>query len=297
MTEWKATAEALASRVLARSGPGASDSDFRVTIESVSADIVRSPDDECLELSRAGESRYLEDHALSLWNNVAAIRDALETVSCKSADARLLDIGASPLTMAYHEHFGTLTTALDLTPLLASRFRRKGIDHRVCNLLLQPFPLDDESFDIVVFTEVMEHLPTGPGGVFGEIRRVLRPSGHLIFSLPNVAHLRKRILALLGRPVLDPVYDVFKESEGGQSSGSGEWVHGLGHVREYTLSETRDIVEHYGFSVIRTCCVDSTANAATALIGRVRGLLANGAKSLVPNSRGINIVLARKVMH
>ncbi|NJN63407.1 MAG: class I SAM-dependent methyltransferase [Acidobacteria bacterium] len=248
-----------------------------------------------MELSREGESLYLQDHALSLWHNIEAIRDALgPDVTTENPNARILDIGASPLTLAYRAYFGARTSTLDLTALLAQRFERNGISHRVCNLLNEPFPFDAGSFDVVVLTEVLEHLPTGPGRVFREINRVLLPGGHLVFSLPNLAQLRKRITSLRGRAVLEPVYDVFKESEGAQSSGSGEWVHGFGHVREYTLRETCDLVEHYGLAVVRSSCVDSTTSATTSIGGRVRSTIAEMAKSMIPNSRSINLVLARK---
>jgi len=47
-----------------------------------------------------------------------------------------------------------------------------------------PFP--DESFDKVLYLEVMEHLPRGSEVVaFREIRRVLRPGGLLVMSTPH----------------------------------------------------------------------------------------------------------------
>jgi SAM-dependent methyltransferase len=44
-------------------------------------------------------------------------------------------------------------------------------------------PLPDESFDTIVCTEVLEHVPD-PTKVFLEMHRVLRPGGHLILSTP-----------------------------------------------------------------------------------------------------------------
>jgi SAM-dependent methyltransferase len=44
-------------------------------------------------------------------------------------------------------------------------------------------PLPDATFDTVVCTEVLEHVPD-PAKAFSEINRVLKPSGHLILSTP-----------------------------------------------------------------------------------------------------------------
>ncbi len=60
-------------------------------------------------------------------------------------------------------------------------------------------PFDDSSFDIVVCTEVLEHLMF-PLDAAHEIKRVLRPGGHVVVTVPNIAYWRTRAdLALLGR--------------------------------------------------------------------------------------------------
>jgi SAM-dependent methyltransferase len=51
----------------------------------------------------------------------------------------------------------------------------------VCSALELPFP--ESSFDTVVSTEVLEHVPE-PQRALNEMRRVLKPGGHLILSTP-----------------------------------------------------------------------------------------------------------------
>ena len=45
-------------------------------------------------------------------------------------------------------------------------------------------PFRDGSFDSILFTQVLEHVPS-PQAALGEIRRVLRPGGRLLLSAPQ----------------------------------------------------------------------------------------------------------------
>ena len=49
----------------------------------------------------------------------------------------------------------------------------------------QNIPFDDDCFDVVFCTQVLEHVGN-PGALLREMFRVLRPSGHLIISVPFV---------------------------------------------------------------------------------------------------------------
>jgi 2-polyprenyl-3-methyl-5-hydroxy-6-metoxy-1,4-benzoquinol methylase len=57
--------------------------------------------------------------------------------------------------------------------------------------LMQPLPYADASFDVVILSEVVEHLPTYVT-VIHEAGRVLAPGGHLVLSTPNVQRLHSR---------------------------------------------------------------------------------------------------------
>ena len=57
--------------------------------------------------------------------------------------------------------------------------------------LTQPLPFDDGSFDIVLATEVFEHLPSH-ASILAEVGRILAPGGLLIFTTPNVHRLSSR---------------------------------------------------------------------------------------------------------
>jgi len=76
--------------------------------------------------------------------------------------------------------------------LLAGRVRHYvAIDLRIAPLVNlvargEEIPLASECFDLVICTQVLEYVAE-PALVIGEIRRVLKPGGHLVLSVPSVA--------------------------------------------------------------------------------------------------------------
>jgi ubiquinone/menaquinone biosynthesis C-methylase UbiE len=72
---------------------------------------------------------------------------------------------------------------------------RVGELERTCpvyriDLETQPLPVDDNTFDMVLCTEVIEHLELDPMFMIAEINRVLKPGGFLILTTPNITSSR-----------------------------------------------------------------------------------------------------------
>lgn len=61
----------------------------------------------------------------------------------------------------------------------------------------RPLEFSDVSFDLVLCSEVIEHL-TAPERLVGEVFRVLVPGGTLVLSTPNSAFWVYRVLAAMG---------------------------------------------------------------------------------------------------
>jgi ubiquinone/menaquinone biosynthesis C-methylase UbiE len=65
------------------------------------------------------------------------------------------------------------------------------------NLESEDIPYDDNSFDLVICNQVLEHLKNYQR-VINELIRVTRKTGYILIGIPNLAHLINRILLLFG---------------------------------------------------------------------------------------------------
>ncbi|MBI2686021.1 MAG: glycosyltransferase [Acidobacteria bacterium] len=105
------------------------------------------------------------------------------------------------------------------------------------------FPYPDGHFATVLCCELLEHLPTDPMWMMGEINRILRPGGHLVLTTPNVASIRALRAILEGyHPGFFPAY--IKPAEPGAEVEAR-------HAREYTPREIHYLLQDSGFDVER----------------------------------------------
>jgi ubiquinone/menaquinone biosynthesis C-methylase UbiE len=85
--------------------------------------------------------------------------------------------------------------------------RGKGVKAYQCDLEKERFPFDSDYFDIVISNQVFEHLKQIYMPLT-EIYRVLKPNGHLLFGVPNLASLHNRFLLLIGKqPTCIQIFD------------------------------------------------------------------------------------------
>lgn len=118
---------------------------------------------------------------------------------------RVLDIGCryGTLTRAYLE--GNDVIGMDVDRDALQQAAALGMA-TVWGDAEAPLPLDDESFDVVVVGELLEHLRE-PEHVVSEARRLLRPGWTLVGSVPNAFRLKNRLRFLAGRqPEADPTH-------------------------------------------------------------------------------------------
>lgn len=105
------------------------------------------------------------------------------------------------------------------------------------------FPYEDNSFDLVTWCEVIEHLTENPVHTLAEIHRVLKPGGALVLSTPNASRADSIANFLAGRNIYDPYH-------------LGAPLKGSRHSREYTLSELQELLEGCGYAIDRIADID-----------------------------------------
>lgn len=119
---------------------------------------------------------------------------------------RLLEIGCGSGTLLELYASGNRVTAMDIDkPALEACRERLGVD-TVWGDFATELPFMDETFNVVVAGETLEHAPF-PSVLLAEVRRVLVPGGLFVGSVPNAYRYRNRFDVLLGRPIdTDPTH-------------------------------------------------------------------------------------------
>jgi SAM-dependent methyltransferase len=114
---------------------------------------------------------------------------------------RVLDLGCRAGALTRHFLEGNEVVGLDVDQAALAKAEALGIQPVVADAE-EPLPFEDASFDAVVAGELLEHLRF-PDELVAEIRRVLRPRGVIVGSVPNAFRLQSRLMFLLGRPAED----------------------------------------------------------------------------------------------
>lgn len=110
-----------------------------------------------------------------------------------------------------------------------------GVQIQECDVCCSPLVYPSEFFDCVMCCAVLEHLHSSPRFPLGEMKRVLKPNGVMIITVPNLGAIGKRINFLLGRK--------HYLSLGGYFYGSGPIY---GHIREFYRHEIAKMIEWVG---------------------------------------------------
>jgi 2-polyprenyl-3-methyl-5-hydroxy-6-metoxy-1,4-benzoquinol methylase len=114
--------------------------------------------------------------------------------------------------------------------MAVSKVKIVGVDLRKGKI-----PFRDSSFNIVLFCEVIEHLPpTDVPAILSELVRVLKHKGVIILASPNLISLINRIVFIMGKTVFAPAINLDYAEDT------------FGHIRLYTTEEIRELAANCG---------------------------------------------------
>lgn len=192
------------------------------------------------DLQRAARAAETDRQATYLDGQEARIQRVVDVVGEYHDGGRIVEAGASPfvLQLALDQRIDSEVVGLDLHPDRHREFvDAHDLTVRECDLQRDPLPV--ESADVVVFSEVFEHL-VRPLTVLRKLRSALRPGGHLVVTTPNLYRLESWVDWLRGRGFDDAVRQWQKPDDIGH----------MGHVRMYTRQQVSDFLTAAGFDVV-----------------------------------------------
>ena len=83
-------------------------------------------------------------------------------------------------------------------PPYVAECRAAGIQTHSLNIERDVFPGPDARFDVIVANQILEHTKE-LFWIFAESARLLKPGGHFVVGVPNLASLHNRLLLLFGQ--------------------------------------------------------------------------------------------------
>lgn len=188
--------------------------------------LASSPDENAAGLTAnvVNPCRY-HDHILDP-DSVAGI---VAEMICEGA--RVLDVGcgSGSLGQILSEQCGANVVGIEPDPIRAGQARARGLEVYATELT-EVLATEIGRFDVVLFTDVLEHL-SNPHAELTKARTILKPTGAVILSVPNVAHWSVRLDILRGR---------FRYQPWGIMDAT--------HLRWFTLETIKSLLQSAGFN-------------------------------------------------
>ena len=166
--------------------------------------------------------------------------DTLDTVDTSRTRPRVLDVGCFP----YHMGAALEQMGYEVFGIASAHEPIANKKISILDIETDPFPYKSNTFDLVLCSEVIEHLPHSPVPAIREMYRVTKPGGHVLITTPNITRSINQGKMLLGK---SPMYsiDAFLENEG---RGSNLYHR---HNHEFTLAELTKLTRHAGWKTTK----------------------------------------------
>lgn len=185
------------------------------------------------------ERYYLRFHSRRLAYALEVVEGCLARVEPDGTEPAILDIGPHFLTEMLRWRFSGV--AINTLGFRNPRCYRE--EHIRAHL---QFDLNEAQYsdrwpafaqhDVVVLSEVLEHLYTAPQLVLAFVKQLMKPGGFLVVQTPNAVSLEKRLAMLRGCNPFEMIRTTRENP---------------GHFREYTLHELRALGGQAGLAVDR----------------------------------------------
>ena len=220
------------------------------------------------DAQRAGPHDYEAFHA----RRFAYLLDTARRL--RPGAQRVLDVGCGPFTEMARGVFPDVWTLgfEGQAPDRHIAYDLNAIQHGIT-------PPAEAGFDLIIFSEVVEHLHVPAAAAFVALKTLLNPGGVILLQTPNAAEVMNRVALLAGR---NP-YERLRLTPLNP-----------GHFREYTLAELADDAHAAGLEVIFSAYRDYFPVERVAGFHPVRFLL-DQARKVAPSFRaGITMGLATR---
>jgi len=143
-------------------------------------------------------------------------------------ETKVVDLGTNTI---YHPELK------DIFPVAELHFSggKKDPNWFSLNLETDKLPFEDNSCDVVLLLEVVEHFYEDPMFCIAEINRILKLDGLLVITTPNILSIRSVFASLCGyAPYFHAKYERFPNARR--------------HVHEYAPYQLKDLVKSGGFA-------------------------------------------------
>lgn len=196
----------------------------------------------------------------------------------------VLDVGCGSGNIT--KCFNGTVVGVDISEEAIRQAQEKGINCKVSDLNTR-LDFDDNSFDVVSCQQTIEHV-YNTEVLMEEIKRVLKPGGHLVISTPNMNMWLNRIAVPLG---FQPFYtDVANARIYGNrfKMTIHKNLNFAGHIRLMNLWSLKELIEKHGMKLIKHYGSTSFKNKLFVLIDKILCVV-------YPRLATDMVVVARKV--
>jgi SAM-dependent methyltransferase len=186
--------------------------------------------------------------------------DLLERIAPDAKSILEFGCGEAPLGAALKQRQKCRVVGIEIDPRAAA-VARKRIDDVYCGDAREIVALIKEKFDWIIGGDIVEHIDE-PWSFLADLRRVAAPGGHLLLSIPNIAHAA--VISDLLRGRFDYVY---------------MGLTCVGHLRFFTRRTIEEMLSIAGWTVVEI------APQETVVTRGREELLAALAAARIPHSK------------